>query len=255
MARFTGSLWKKSRRLGISLTGTGKELEKRPYPPGQHGANQRRKISEYGLQQQEKQKLRYMYGLNERQYRNLFDEAGKMQGIHGENFMILLESRLTGYDIDVHLNSTYNVIFVYMYGLNERQYRNLFDEAGKMQGIHGENFMILLESRLDNLVYRLGFARTRRQSRQLVNHGHITVDGQRVDIPSYRVKPGQVIGLREKSKNLDIIKESLELNSIVPDYLSFDDNNLEGTFTRLPERSELPAEINEALIVEFYSRH
>jgi|SRR5690625_1534379 len=201
MARFTGSLWKKSRRLGISLTGTGKELEKRPYPPGQHGANQRRKISEYGLQQQEKQKLRYMYGLN------------------------------------------------------ERQYRNLFEEAGKMQGIHGENFMILLESRLDNLAYRLGFARTRRQSRQLVNHGHITVDGKRVDIPSYRVKPGQVIGLREKSKNLDIIKESLELNSIVPDYLTFDDNNLEGTFTRLPERSELPAEINEALIVEFYSRH
>src|SRR5699024_8872859 len=131
MAQFTGSLWKKSRRLGISLTGTGKELEKRPYAPGQHGANQRRKVSEYGLQQQEKQKLRYMYGLN------------------------------------------------------ERQYRNLFDEAGKMQGIHGENFMILLESRLDNLVFRLGLARTRRQSRQLVNHGHITVDGKRVDIPSY----------------------------------------------------------------------
>ncbi len=200
MARFRGSLWKKSRRLGISLTGTGKELERRPYPPGQHGANQRRKMSEYGLQQQEKQKLRYMYGLN------------------------------------------------------ERQFRNLFVEAGKMPGIHGENFMILLESRLDNLVYRLGFARTRRQSRQLVNHGHITVDGQRVDIPSYRVKPGQVIGLREKSKNLDIIKEALELNTIVPDYLTFDENSLEGTYTRLPERSELPAEIDEALIVEFYSR-
>ena len=200
MARFRGSLWKKSRRLSISLTGTGKELERRPYPPGQHGANQRRKMSEYGLQQQEKQKLRYMYGLN------------------------------------------------------ERQFRNLFVEAGKMPGIHGENFMILLESRLDNLVYRLGFARTRRQSRQLVNHGHITVDGQRVDIPSYRVKPGQVIGLREKSKNLDIIKEALELNTIVPDYLTFDENSLEGTYTRLPERSELPAEIDEALIVEFYSR-
>src|SRR5690625_3409038 len=201
MARFTGSLWKKSRRLGISLTGTGKELEKRPYAPGQHGANQRRKISEYGLQKQEKQKMRYLYGLN------------------------------------------------------ERQYRNLFDEAGKRQGIHGVNFMILVESRLDNLVYRLGFARTRRQSRQLVNHGHITVDGKRIDIPSYRLTPGQTSGLREKSKNLDIIKESLELNSIVPEYLTFDDNNLEGTFTRLPERSELPAEINEALIVEFYSRH
>jgi len=200
MSRFTGSLWKKSRRLGTSLTGTGKELAKRPYAPGQHGANQRRKVSEYGLQQQEKQKLRFMYGLN------------------------------------------------------ERQFRNLFNEAGKMKGIHGENFMILLESRLDNLVYRLGLARTRRQARQLVNHGHVTVDGKRVDIPSYRVKPSQVIGLRERSRNLDIVKESMEINNFVPDYLTFDDNKMEGVFTRLPERSELPVEINEALIVEFYSR-
>ena len=201
MARFTGSLWKKSRRLGISLTGTGKELEKRPYAPGQHGANQRRKISEYGLQQQEKQKLRYMYGLN------------------------------------------------------ERQYRTLFNEAGKMQGIHGENFMILLECRLDNLVYRLGLARSRRQSRQLVNHGHILVDGKRVDIPSFRVKPGQEISVRERSKNIDLIKEAIELNNFVPEYLSFNEDTLTGTFNRLPERSELPAEINESLIVEFYSRH
>lgn len=200
MSRFTGSLWKKSRRLGISLTGTGKELSKRPYAPGQHGANQRRKISEYGLQQQEKQKLRFMYGLN------------------------------------------------------ERQYRNLFDEAGKMKGIHGENFMILLESRLDNLVYRLGLARTRRQARQLVNHGHITVNGRRVDIPSYRVSPNQVIGVREKAQNLDIIKEAIEVNNFVPEYLTFDEDKMEGVYTRLPERSELPVEINEALIVEFYSR-
>ncbi len=200
MSRFTGSLWKKSRRLGISLTGSGKELQKRPYAPGQHGANARRKVSEYGLQQQEKQKLRFMYGLN------------------------------------------------------ERQYRNLFNEAGKMQGIHGENFMILLDSRLDNLVYLLGLARTRRQSRQLVNHGHILVDGKRVDIPSYRLKPGQVISVRERSKNLDIIKEALEANTFVPEYLSFDEEKLEGVFTRYPERSELPAEINESLIVEFYSR-
>lgn len=200
MSRFTGSLWKKSRRLGISLTGSGKELQKRPYAPGQHGANARRKVSEYGLQQQEKQKLRYMYGLN------------------------------------------------------ERQYRNLFNEAGKIQGIHGENFMILLDSRLDNLVYLLGLARTRRQSRQLVNHGHILVDGKRVDIPSYRLNPGQVISVREKSKNLDIIKEALEANTFVPEYLSFDEEKLEGTLTRHPERSELPAEINESLIVEFYSR-
>src|SRR5690625_369165 len=201
MSRFTGSLWKKSRRLGISLTGSGKELQKRPYAPGQHGANARRKVSEYGLQQQEKQKLRFMYGLN------------------------------------------------------ERQYRNLVNEAGKMQGCHGENFLILLDSRLDNLVYLLGLARTRRQSRQLVNHGHILVDGKRVDIPSYRLKPGQVISVRERSKNLDIIKEALEANTFVPEYLSFDEEKLEGVFTRHPERSELPAEINEALIVEFYSRH
>src|SRR5699024_8519483 len=200
MSRFTGSLWKKSRRLGISLTGTGKELAKRPYPPGQHGANQRRKISEYGLQQQEKQKLRYMYGVN------------------------------------------------------ERQFRSMFDEAGRMTGIHGENLMVLLESRLDNLVYLLGLARTLRQARQLVNHRHITLDGRRVDIPSYRVSTNQVIGVRERSRNLDIIKESIEANNFVPDYLTFDEDKLEGVYTRQPDRSELPAEINEALIVEFYSR-
>lgn len=200
MARYTGPSWKISRRLGISLSGTGKELEKRPYAPGQHGPNQRRKLSEYGLQLREKQKLRFMYGLN------------------------------------------------------ERQFHNLFVKAGKMKGVHGENFMILLESRLDNLVYRLGLARTRRQARQLVNHGHILVDGRRVNIPSYVVQPGQVIGVREKSRNLQIIKEAMELNNFIPDYLTFDADKMEGTYTRLPERSELPAEINEALIVEFYSR-
>lgn len=200
MARYTGPSWKLSRRLGISLSGTGKELEKRPYAPGQHGPNQRRKLSEYGLQLQEKQKLRHMYGLN------------------------------------------------------ERQFHNTFLKAGKMQGKHGENFMVLLESRLDNLVYRLGLARTRRQARQLVNHGHILVDGKRVDIPSYRVEPGQTIGVREKSRNLDVIKEAIETTTFVPDYLTFDADKLEGTYSRLPERSELPAEINESLIVEFYSR-
>jgi small subunit ribosomal protein S4 len=200
MSRYTGPTWKKSRRYGISLTGTGKELERRPYPPGQHGPNQRKKLSEYGLQQQEKQKLRFMYGLN------------------------------------------------------ERQFRRTFDQAGKMKGVHGENFMILLESRLDNLVYRLGLARTRRQARQLVNHGHVTVDGARVDIPSYRMKPGQVIGIREKSRDLTIVKEALEVNVFVPEYLTLNEDALEGTYNRYPERSELPSEINEALIVEFYSR-
>ena len=200
MARYTGPSWKLSRPLGISLSGTGKELEKRPYAPGPHGPGQRKKLSEYGLQLQEKQKLRHMYGVNERQFRNLFDKAAKM--------------------------------------------------AGK----HGENFMILLESRLDNIVYRLGLARTRRQARQLVNHGHVLVDGSRVDIPSYQVKPGQTISLREKSQNLSVVKEAVEVNNFVPEYLTFDAEKLEGSLTRLPERSELPAEINEALIVEFYSR-
>lgn len=194
MARYTGPSWKLSRRLGISLSGTGKELEKRPYAPGPHGPGQRKKLSEYGLQLQEKQKLRHMYGVNERQFRNLFDKAAKM--------------------------------------------------AGK----HGENFMILLESRLDNIVYRLGLARTRRQARQLVNHGHVLVDGSRVDIPSYQVKPGQTISLREKSQNLSVVKEAVEVNNFVPEYLTFDAEKLEGSLTRLPERSELPAEINEAAI-------
>ena len=200
MSRYTGPSWKLSRRLGISLSGTGKEIEKRPYAPGQHGPTQRKKMSEYGLQLQEKQKLRHMYGMT------------------------------------------------------ERQFNNLFVKAGKQQGVHGENFMILLETRLDNLVYRLGLARTRSAARQLVNHGHVTVDGKRVDIPSYSVKPGQVISLREKSLNLSAVTEAIEVNSFVPEYLTFDADKKEGTFVRLPERSELSSEINEAYIVEFYSR-
>jgi small subunit ribosomal protein S4 len=200
MARYTGPAWKLSRRLGISLSGTGKEIEKRPYAPGQHGPTQRVKLSEYGMQLQEKQKLRFMFGVN------------------------------------------------------ERQFRTLFNKAGKMPGKHGENFMILLETRLDNLVYRMGLARTRRASRQLVNHGHVLVDGKRVDIPSFSVKPGQEISLREKSQNLDVVNEALEVNNFVPEYVSFDKDTKVGSFVRMPERSELAAEINEALIVEFYSR-
>jgi small subunit ribosomal protein S4 len=142
----------------------------------------------------------------------------------------------------------------HMYGVLEKQFRRTFDDAAKMHGVVGENFMKLLESRLDNLVYRLGFAPTRPAARQLTTHGHITVNGKKVNIPSYRVKPGDVIGLREKSRNLQIVKESLEARTFLPNYLSFDDSKLEGTYLRLPEREELPAEINEKLIVEFYSR-
>ena len=200
MARFRGSNWKKSRRLGISLSGTGKELEKRPYAPGQHGPNQRKKLSEYGLQLREKQKLRYLYGMT------------------------------------------------------ERQFRNTFDIAGKQHGVHGENFMILLEQRLDNLVYRLGLATTRRQARQLVNHGHITVDGKRVDIPSYLVQPGQVIAVRERSRDLAIIKEAVESMNVRLEFVNFDADKLEGTLVRLPLRSELNAEVDEALVVEYYNK-
>ncbi|WCN37043.1 30S ribosomal protein S4 [Aneurinibacillus uraniidurans] len=198
MARYTGPRHKLARRLGISLDGTGKDI-KRNFPPGQHG-HARRKMSEYALQLTEKQKLRHMFGMM------------------------------------------------------EKQFRRTFDDAGRMQGVHGENFMKLLESRLDNLVYRLGFATTRPAARQLTTHGHITVNGKKVNIPSYRVKPGDVIGLREKSRNLTIVKEAIEARVFLPNFLSFDEAKVEGTFTRLPDREEMPAEINEKLIVEYYSR-
>lgn len=201
MSRYTGPSWKVSRRLGISLSGTGKELARRPYAPGQHGQNNRRKLSEYGLQLREKQKLRMTYGLSERQFANLFVKAGKIR-----------------------------------------------------EGKHGDNFMILLERRLDNVVYRLGLATTRRQARQLVNHGHITVDGKRVDIPSYEVKPGQVISLRERSKNLQVVKDALEAVVGRAPFVSFDENKMEGSLVRLPEREELDANIDEALIVEYYNK-
>ena len=201
MSRYTGPSWKVSRRLGISLSGTGKELARRPYAPGQHGQNNRRKLSEYGLQLREKQKLRMTYGLSERQFANLFVKAGKIR-----------------------------------------------------EGKHGDNFMILLERRLDNVVYRLGLATTRRQARQLVNHGHITVDGKRVDIPSYEVKPGQVISLRERSKNLQVVKDALDAVVGRAPFVSFDENKREGSLVRLPEREELDANIDEALVVEYYNK-
>lgn len=202
MSRYTGPSWKKSRRLGISLSGTGKELSRRPYAPGQHGPNQRRKsLSEYGMQLQEKQKLRFIYGMSEKQFANLFQKASKIR-------------------------------------------------EGKL----GVNFMIMLERRLDNMVYRLGLASTRRQARQLVTHGHITVDGKRVDIPSYLVEVGQVIAVKEKSKNLQIINDSVAgLYGHVP-YVEFDEEKLEGKLVRLPERDEMNPDIDEALVVEYYNK-
>ncbi len=200
MSRYTGSEYKRARRVGFSISETGKELARRPYGPGQHGNSRRGKVSDYGLQLKEKQKLRFMYGLS------------------------------------------------------EKQFRKTFDEAAKIKGIHGTNFLRLLESRLDNLVYRIGFASTRRGARQLVNHGHVTVNGKKVDIPSYRVKVGDVISLKDKDKELKVVTESLAKVTKRVEFISYDDKKLEGTYVRLPERNELNADINEALIVEFYNK-
>ncbi len=200
MARYTGSSYKQARRVGFSITETGKELAKRPYGPGQHGNARKGKLSDYGTQLKEKQKVRFMYGVN------------------------------------------------------ERQFRKTFDEAAKMKGIHGTNFLRLLESRLDNVVYRIGFSTTRRGARQLVNHGHVLVNGNKVDIPSYRVKPGDVVSIKEKDKNLKIVTDSLAKVSRRVDFITYDENKMTGTFVRVPERNELNADINEALIVEFYNK-
>ena len=200
MARYTGPSYKKSRTVGFSTLENGKDLARRPYRPGQHGAARRGKLSNYGLQLNEKQKVKFMYGLN------------------------------------------------------ERQFKKTFNEAGKLQGIHGENFLKLLESRLDNLVYRMGFANTRRGTRQLVNHGHSTVDGQKVDIPSFRVKVGSTIALKDNSKDHKSVKEALENVTTRVEYIDFDKTTNSAKYVRLPERNELNADINEALIVEFYNR-
>ncbi|MBR4163041.1 MAG: 30S ribosomal protein S4 [Solobacterium sp.] len=200
MARYTGPVWKKARRLSFSVLETGEELKKRQYAPGQHGPTKRVKLSGYGTQLREKQRVRNMYGLN------------------------------------------------------ERQFANLFRKASKMDGMAGVNFLILLESRLDNLVYRMGFATTRRAARQLVNHGHIEVNGKKLDIPSAEIKPGSVISVREKDLNMKVIVDALEAKISTPAFVDVDKDNKKGTFVRLPERSELNPEINEALIVEYYNR-
>lgn len=200
MARYTGPAYKKSRRVNFSTLENGKELARRPYGPGQHGQGRRGKPSNYGIQLTEKQKVRFMYGLT------------------------------------------------------EKQFRKTFDKASKMKGVHGENFLKLLESRLDNLVYRIGFASTRRGARQLVNHGHITVNGKKVDIPSYSVKVGDIISIKETSKNHKAVKESLEAKLNRVEFINYDEAKMEATYVRLPERNELNMDINESLIVEFYSR-
>ncbi len=199
MSRFTGSDWKVSRRLNYSITGSGKELVKRPYAPGFHG-QKKAKLTEYGVQLQEKQKVRFTYGMS------------------------------------------------------EKQFRNLFDKAAKLNGKTGENFLKLLESRLDNVVYRVGLASTRKQARQLVTHGHILLNGKKADIPSILLSAGDKVQLKESSKDLAVSKAALEGSFTRKEYVSYDENTGVGTFVRVPERSEFLTDVNEQLIVEFYNR-
>ncbi|MDG5800697.1 30S ribosomal protein S4 [Marinilabiliaceae bacterium ANBcel2] len=201
MARYIGPKTKISRKFGEPIYGPDKYFEKKNYPPGQHGQNRRRKTSEYGQQLKEKQKVKYMYGVL------------------------------------------------------EKQFRNLFDKANRSHGITGENLIILLESRLDNVVYRLGLAPTRSGARQLVSHRHITVDGEIVNIPSYSVKAGQIIGVREKSKSIEAINSALDTSNVHKySWLEWDRETMSGKFMNAPERSEIPENIKEQLIVELYSK-
>ena len=208
MARYRGPVEKIERRFGVSLNLKGERrlagksaLEKRPYGPGQHG-QRRKKVSEYGLQLNEKQKAKFMYGVS------------------------------------------------------EKQMRALFAEAKRRPGNTGTNLVLLLEQRLDNVVYRMGFASTRRFARQFVNHGHVLVDGKRVDIASYRVKPGQKVEIREKSKQNNQVVRAIELTAqtgIAP-WVDIDAEKVFGIFTRLPEREEIVIPVEERLIVELYSK-
>ena len=201
MARYIGPKSKIARRFGEPIFGPDKVLEKKNYPPGQHGNNRRRKTSEYGIMLAEKQKAKYTYGVLERQFRNMFEKASSTSGITGE---ILMQS---------------------------------------------------LECRLDNLVFRLGIARTRAAARQLVNHKHITVDGQVVSIPSYSVKAGQQVAVREKSKSLEVITDSLAgFNHSKYPWLEWDENMKAGKLLHVPARADIPENIKEQLIVELYSK-
>ena len=201
MARYTGPKSKISRKYGEPIFGDTKALEKKPHPPGQHGRGRRRKKSEYAIQLAEKQKAKYLYGIL------------------------------------------------------ERQFRNLFSKASRKDGITGENLLQLLESRLDNVVYRLGIAPTRRSARQLVSHKHITVNGNLVNIPSFNVKEGDMVAVREKSKSLSSIAESISRQSSNRfKWLEWDDKSLSGKLIMYPDRESIPENINEQLIVELYSK-
>jgi small subunit ribosomal protein S4 len=202
MARYTGPKSRIARKFGEPIFGPDKHLERKNYPPGQHGMNKKRKkTSEYGVQLREKQKAKYTYGMLERQFRNTFEKASRSKGVTGE---VLLQ---------------------------------------------------LLEARLDNTVYRLGVAPTRSAARQLVSHRHITVNGNVVNIPSYQLRPGDIIGVREKSKSLETISDSLSTRRYAKlPWLEWDDAQMAGKFMNMPERTDIPEDIKEQLIVELYSK-
>ena len=200
MARYTGPSTKIARKFGEPIFGTDKDFEKRNFPPGQHGlSHKRKKVSEYGIQLKEKQKVKYTYGVL------------------------------------------------------ERQFRNLYEQASRMKGQKGENLIFLLESRLDNVVYRLGIAPTRAAARQLVSHCHITLNGEVCNVPSAQVKAGDVVAVRERSKSLEVITASVA-SAAKYSWLEFDAKTLTGKFLNVPARTEIPETINEQLIVDLYSK-
>lgn len=208
MARYTGSVCKLCRRERTKLFLKGQKcfsekcpVDKKNYPPGQHGLNRRAKISEYGIQLREKQKIKRQYGLL------------------------------------------------------ETQFRNYFEVANRQKGVTGENLVKILESRLDNVVYRLGFAPSRKSARQLIKHRHIIVNNKLVDVPSYILRAGDIIKIADKSKKLDIIHNSLKrIRDNAYSWLSVDKASLSGTFVQTPDRTEVPLNANEQLVVELYSK-
>ena len=201
MARYTGPKTKISRKFGEPIFGADKSFEKKNYPPGQHGVNKRRqKKSEYAIQLMEKQKAKFLYGILEKQFRNLFEKASRSKGITGE---VLLQ---------------------------------------------------LCESRLDNVVFRMGLSKSRRGARQLVSHEHIQVNGKICNIASRIIKVGDVVGVREKSKSLSIIEDSLSTNESVYEWITWDNNKMEGVFNSIPTREQITENIKEQLIVELYSK-
>lgn len=200
MARYRGPKQKLARRFREPIFGPSKSLERKPYPPGQHGPSKRGKESEYAIQLKEKQKAKHIYGLL------------------------------------------------------ERQFRNLFEKAARRKGVTGENLLQFLEARLDNVVYRMGFGRTRRQARQLVGHCHIMVNDMVVNIPSYQVRPGDIISIRPKSRQLSAVHENLSRSRRPMPWMEVDKKTMTGKFLDMPNREDIPENIKEQLIVELYSK-